>query len=310
MFKITKKAIILGIIIIISFSGILNLQAENNIPNLGKLDIHNNQSLMDIRRDVRNSIQIIRSNRCESELPQLRFYRYIVEKDENFWTILSKTNLDMDTLISVNDLSSPGEIKPGSKIFIPNMRGVIFTNSENKRLMDVLNTNNINIRYINAINGQENLNSKPVFIPLAKISQIERSLFMGTGFINPIKNGRRTSSFGDRTDPFNSQRTQFHRGIDIACPVGTEVFAARSGRVIFSGFNGGYGLTVIIQHELGYQTVYGHLSRSLVEVGQRVKGGNLIALSGNTGRTTGPHLHFEVRKDRKPINPDSLLRRR
>jgi len=311
MCKITRK---LSILCIVFFSGIFHLQAENRIPDLGKLDIKSNPTLVNLRKDIRDSLFVIRSNRNESELPQLKFYRYTVGKDENFWTILSKSNLDMDTLISVNDLSSPSEIKAGSRIFIPNMRGTLFSGSDNEKLKNFLKNHSVNIKYVKAVNGineEEGLNSRCVlFIPCTKISQMERSLFLGTGFVNPIKQGRRTSGFGNRKDPFDEQRYQFHKGIDIACPIGTEVFAARSGRVTFSGYNGGYGVTVIIEHELGYQSIYGHLSKPLVKVGQRVKAGSLIALSGNTGRTTGPHLHFEVRKNRKPINPDSLLIRR
>ena len=310
MDKIARKILVLCIIF---FSGIFQLQAENRIPDLGKLDIKNNPTLVNLRKDIRDSLYVIRGNKNASELPQLKFYRYTVGKDENFWTILSKSNLDMDTLISVNDLSSPSEIKAGDRIFIPNMRGTIFSGSDNKKLTDILKIHAVDIKYVEAANG-EDINSlcgkKPLFIPCAKISQMERSLFLGTGFVNPIKQGKRTSGFGNRKDPFDAQRYQFHKGIDIACPIGTEVYASRSGKVTFSGYNGGYGITVIIEHELGYQSIYGHLSKPLVKVGQRVKAGSLIALSGNTGRTTGPHLHFEVRKNRKPVNPDSLLIRR
>jgi len=309
--KFVKNLLIFSIIF---FSGVFNLQAENRIPNLGNLDLRSNQTLINLRKDVINSLQTVRSNRCESELPPLRFYRYTVERGETFWTILSKTNLDMDTLISVNDLSSPYEIKPGATIFIPNMRGIIFSDFQNTNLTDVLRQNRISLRYVKAVNGHtgehENINSLPLFIPCAQISQTERSLFLGTGFVSPIQNGRVTSGFGDRQNPFDRQRTQFHKGIDIACPIGTRVHAARSGEVVFSGWKGGYGKTVIIQHELGYQSIYGHLSKSLVRVGQRVRTGSVIALSGNTGRTTGPHLHFEVRKNKQPINPNRLLRTR
>ena len=307
MTEILRKISILGIVF---FSGIFHLQAENSIPDLGKLDLKNNQILIDLRKDVRDSLYVIRSNRSEAELPKLKFYKYTVGKDENFWTILAKSNLDMDTIISVNDLSSPNEIKPGDKIFMPNMRGTILSDFDSKKLAATLNVHGVNIKYAIAANGEENFNSKPLFIPCTKISQVERSLFLGTGFVNPIKNGKRTSGFGNRKDPFDSQRYQFHQGIDIACKISTEVYAARSGKVTFTGYNGGYGMTVIIEHELGYQSIYGHLSKPLVKAGQKVKAGSLIALSGNTGQTTGPHLHFEVRKNKKPINPDSLLIRR
>jgi len=91
--------------------------------------------------------------------------------------------------------------------------------------------------------------------------------------------------------------------------MGTRVHAARSGEVVFSGYEDGYGNLVIIEHEFGYRSYYGHLSKSLVKNGQQVKPGETIALSGNTGRSTGPHLHFEIRKNGRALNPMTFLKR-
>ena len=113
----------------------------------------------------------------------------------------------------------------------------------------------------------------------------------------------------EEENPFNRKRMQFHSGVDIACRMRTKVFAARDGKVIFAGYKGGYGRLVIVKHEHGYHTYYGHLSKTIVKPGQKVPRGKLIALSGNTGRTTGPHLHFEVRKRGRPVNPGTLLRK-
>ena len=138
---------------------------------------------------------------------------------------------------------------------------------------------------------------------------MERSLFLGTGFGNPLKGGKKTSGFGTRRDPF-SNRMEFHRGIDIACEPGTPIHAARKGTVVSCGYEGGYGLLVVIRHSHDYYSYYGHLSRIRVKQGDQVNAGDLIALSGNTGRSTGPHLHFEVRKGEKAINPGILLKMR
>ncbi len=118
--------------------------------------------------------------------------------------------------------------------------------------------------------------------------------------------GKLTSSFGMRIDPIDG-KYRHHNGIDIAVPEGTPVRAAMSGKVIYSGYSKGYGNCVIIEHENGLQTVYGHNSKNLVKVGDRVTQETVVALSGSTGRVTGPHLHFEVRKDGKPVNPIALL---
>lgn len=118
--------------------------------------------------------------------------------------------------------------------------------------------------------------------------------------------GRITSKFGNRRDPF-TRRIQFHQGIDIANSSGTSIKAAAKGTVIFAGRNGGYGRTVIIDHGNGYKTLYAHNRDLLVKKGERVEKGQVIAKMGSSGRSTGVHLHFEIHKNNKPIDPLSLV---
>ena len=129
---------------------------------------------------------------------------------------------------------------------------------------------------------------------------------LGTGrMIWPVK-GRISSNFGWRMHPILKKK-KFHSGLDLAVASGTEVMAADSGRVLVSGWNGGYGYFIAIDHGNGISTAYGHNSRLLVNEGDIVTKGQTIALSGSTGLSTGPHLHFEVRKDGKPVNPIPFL---
>ncbi len=107
--------------------------------------------------------------------------------------------------------------------------------------------------------------------------------------------------------PAEKDQMQFHKGLDIAVAYGSPVKCAASGKVIFAGVKGGYGNCVIIEHSNGLATLYGHLSEVLVETNDRVKVGQIIAKSGNTGRSTGPHLHYEVHKNNQPINPRLFL---
>jgi len=115
-----------------------------------------------------------------------------------------------------------------------------------------------------------------------------------------------TSGFGYRRSPFG-WGTDFHSGLDIAAPMGSPVSATADGKVIFAGWKGAYGRMVMIDHENGFVTVYGHNSKLVVSMGQRVKKGEIIAYIGSTGRSTGPHVHYEIRKDGKPINPRRYL---
>jgi len=119
-----------------------------------------------------------------------------------------------------------------------------------------------------------------------------------TGFI--------TSGFGMREHPIY-KRTLFHAGTDFSAPVGTKVMATADGTVAFSGFDKGYGKKVVINHANGYQTVYAHLSKAVIRQGQRVERGDLIAFSGNTGVSTGPHLHYEVHKNNVQVNPTAFF---
>lgn len=117
----------------------------------------------------------------------------------------------------------------------------------------------------------------------------------------PVENGVITSGVGLRVDPFGSGKLVFHRGIDIAVPVGSPVRATRKGRIVFAGPRSGYGSTVIIEHANGDRTLYGHNSIVRVQPGDVVESGTVVAFSGNTGRSTGPHVHFEQLPSGRPI---------
>lgn len=119
-------------------------------------------------------------------------------------------------------------------------------------------------------------------------------------FINPFSAGRRTSLYGWR-------RSGFHTGLDLAGPIGSPIVAADGGTVTLARWNGGYGYCVIIDHGNGYQTLYGHCSKLLVSVGQKVAQGEQIAKVGSTGNSTGPHCHWEVRINGKTVNPASYI---
>lgn len=121
-------------------------------------------------------------------------------------------------------------------------------------------------------------------------------------YIKPISGGRLSSGFGKRSAPTKGAST-YHKGVDWATPTGTPVYASCGGTVAKAGWGSGYGYVVYINHEDGKQTRYGHLSKVLVSVGQSVKQGDKIALSGNTGVSTGPHLHFEILVNGVQVNP-------
>lgn len=131
---------------------------------------------------------------------------------------------------------------------------------------------------------------------------VERGTKIPPSFIRPISGGRTSSPFGKRTAPKKGAST-YHKGIDWAIPTGTSVKASCGGTVTKAGWGSGYGYVVYIRHENGMETRYAHLSKVLVKAGDSVRQGQVIAKSGNTGISTGPHLHFEILKNGTAVNP-------
>ena len=157
----------------------------------------------------------------------------------------------------------------------------------------------------------------PFIVPVPQIRSVSKILLLisiiqvttlsGTARADlglPVS-GPITSGVGLRIDPFGSGKLVYHRGIDIAVPVGTPVLAVRKGRVIFAGERRGYGGTVIVEHDNGDRTMYGHNSLVRVTPGEVVELGAVLAFSGNTGRSTGPHVHFELTPSGQPVAEQS-----
>jgi murein DD-endopeptidase MepM/ murein hydrolase activator NlpD len=259
-----------------------------------------------IKSDVKTALSAVKGGKSPELIPPLRFFSYKLKKNDTFWKIVSRTTLNIDTVMTVNNLSSPNILKEGDVLYFPNMRGVI-AETKGQTLQALEKTFRVKGEYILSVNRITGLSKPYVFIPCGEVTSLERSLFLGTGFAAPLEKLRRTSNFGMRNDPLTGERS-FHSGVDLGCPVNTPVFAARAGKVVFTGYKGEYGQLVILEHTHGYYSYYGHLSKIRVRRGDRVTANSCIAMSGNTGRTTGPHLHFEIRKNERPVNPVIVLR--
>jgi murein DD-endopeptidase MepM/ murein hydrolase activator NlpD len=119
--------------------------------------------------------------------------------------------------------------------------------------------------------------------------------------------GSITSRFGSRENPFDGSGVETHKGLDIRAPYGAPVKAMAKGEVEFAGTRGGFGNCIMLKHGNGFETLYGHLSKILVNVGQHIEIGQQIGNIGSTGRSTGPHLHYEVHRNGQKINPESFL---
>jgi murein DD-endopeptidase MepM/ murein hydrolase activator NlpD len=159
------------------------------------------------------------------------------------------------------------------------------------------------------ISDQRDIDSdvRDVFIEKREVFNVYEDKNKDLNFINPLKKLAVTSNWGGRVDPINGEINSDHNGIDLAASLGTRVYSPESGVVRTVGWLKGYGKSIIIDHGSGYSTRYAHLSKYKVKVGDTVVQGDFIARTGNTGRSTGPHLHYEVRYEEKPLDPVEFL---
>jgi murein DD-endopeptidase MepM/ murein hydrolase activator NlpD len=157
---------------------------------------------------------------------------------------------------------------------------------------------------------------KPVLAPVQSVvaptprieSHVEPAAAAGSPTVRTV-DGHVTSNFGWRRDPFTGQ-SRFHRGVDLAAVYGEDVQAARGGRVVFSGGQGGYGNTVVLEHPDGTRSRYAHLSATLVSAGDAIDAGKPVGRAGHSGRATGTHVHFEVTTaDGRPVAPDAWIKK-
>lgn len=254
---------------------------------------HSDPEIKQMRSEVTENLRAI----ADGHAPAIKWRRYRLSDKDTFFKVMARTVLNHDTISSVNRLASLWDLNKGDEWLLPNVRGIAVYGKRsavakkfNRKLDDLI-----------AVPGQENF----WFITGLHFDASEKEFFNLKAFIHPVE-GRITSGFGVRKDPF-TEKHKFHKGIDIACSIGTPVVASAEGTVVFAGSKKGYGKTIIVEHRNGYRTLYGHLSKYSVKAGAKVKQGQKIALSGMTGRATGPHLHFEVRRQGQPERPNFHL---
>jgi len=269
------------------------------IELLKNLD-YENEVLKKLRSEVKFNLRVSKSKSQSDDYIPLEFYKYTVVQGDNFFRIMARTGMNIDTISSVNALSSPQDIRVGMTLLIPNMRGVYDTENlaeselSRGKLAEKYSMPNHLIIF--------DKRRDEWFVPGKTLGKIEKSFFYGLAFHPPLNEGYLTSGFGHRLDPFTKKKT-FHGGLDIAASKGTDVIASADGEVIFMGRKGGYGKLIVVKHIMGYETRYGHLDKMSVSLGDHVKKGQKIGSVGNTGRATGYHLHYEVRRFQKNEKP-------
>lgn len=226
---------------------------------------------------------------------------HTVKKNEDIKSIAKKYRTDVSTIRGINNLESV-ILKPEQKVFVINKKGHIHTVKSGDTIETIAKKYKVSDETILLANGFDDFEEPEIgdkiFIPGVKIQFAD--------FLWPVLNCRITSRFGLRRHPIFRDR-RFHEGLDLARWYGAPIRASSDGKVIFVGRQPGYGKTVTIIHKNGFSTKYGHLRTYFVKKGQYIKAGQFIGKMGSTGYSTGPHLHFEVRKHNRPMNPLKYL---
>lgn len=235
--------------------------------------------------------------------PDLVFYLYVARSSFDLFSLAARLNLPYETLATLNRLDRARTIVPGERLLVPSAPG-LFVREKPSSDLDYL------LSYRGGAAGESISLSGAAeglrFYRGERFNAEERALFLGLLFRFPLPHATLTSGFGMRVNPVTGH-TAMHHGIDLAAPLGTEVYAVRDGKVSATGVDSLLGQYIILDHDGGLQTVYGHLSLRLVRLNERVESGMIIGHVGSTGQSTGPHLHFEVRDHGKAENPESLI---
>jgi len=245
----------------------------------------------------------------EFVVPSLKLVPYRVRRGDSLFGIARKFNVSSDAIITANELKNAYNLQIGIQLSIPSTSGIFYTVKKGDSLFEISKRYGVAVNSIADINDLDSSvirAGKRLFIPGGTLSAWERASAIGEVFKSPVR-GRITSRMGFRVDPFTKRRA-YHAGVDIANKLGSPVNASQFGRVLFAGYRGNYGKTVIIVHPQGYRTLYAHLDKVMVKRGQTVQQGDRIGSLGTTGRSTGPHLHFEIHQHGKLVDPLKVVR--
>jgi murein DD-endopeptidase MepM/ murein hydrolase activator NlpD len=234
---------------------------------------------------------------------------YRVKKGDSVSKIAAAHSLSLDAVIASNNISNARRLREGETLRIPNMDGIPYVVKKGDSLSGISQSLGVPMKAILDANDLQRdviTAGQMIFIPGARMRSEDLKLALGELFIYPLKGARLSSPFGWRHDPISGAR-RHHAAIDLAAPAGTTIKAAMDGKVSSVGFNSTYGKYIILSHGSEYQTLYAHLNQVSVKQGDRVNQGVKIGEVGSTGYSTGPHLHFAIYKNGRPVNPLDFL---
>jgi murein DD-endopeptidase MepM/ murein hydrolase activator NlpD len=236
----------------------------------------------------------------------LAIFSYRRRTGEDLFSLNARLNLPYDTLVTLNAAASRAEFDGLARVLVPSRPGLFVSDPPATALEDMMLSSRAGLVCERIVVQRGGGTAGLWFFPGESFNAVERAYFLQILYDFPIVRGKITSRYGSRADPFTGENA-FHSGIDIGAAAGTAVHAARDGSVAEVGTNPVLGTYVVITHPGGWQTVYGHLSSAAVSVGAKVALGAVVGAVGSTGKATGPHLHFEVRRKGSAVDPFPLL---
>jgi murein DD-endopeptidase MepM/ murein hydrolase activator NlpD len=303
--KIFLRALVIVAIVIILFGNIITALLKNRIEvNPESYIMRDGFPLFTSERDY---IKLLRSYPYDIGT-EIKFHK--MKRGESYWDVSKLYNISIDTIIASNPFLKTLLAKEGIEIVIPSDEGVLvaiddsgdvprmaallgekepITRDYKHFIFDILSLDDIRFIFFK--------DAKPIIV-----SSWLQQLYNICRFFQPPIKGRYTSLYGNRYDPLFKQLS-FHNGVDIVSRMGTPIYPVTDGIVSSVGWLDGYGLAIIIQHANGYISMYGHCLSIRVKKGDLVNKKTVIGQVGSTGRSTGPHLHFSMRRHGRTINP-------
>ena len=292
---------------------------KNRLPQLDSLQsylyIEDGESKKQIKNEQFNQYSTIVEDNSKAVMagrePEFLFFKYKVAERFTVLELCARCNINYDTIITLNSIASKDDVIKGETLIIPTVQGLFIPLDKCHNAIETLlqqnykNQNLTNPALYFTIEGRSF-----VFLQGERLSPTERAFYLDSSLRLPLDENSFyvSSEFGSRKNPLSGQ-IKNHNGIDLAAEEGTPVYAVKDGDVAYTVSNDQtFGNYIILSHDLGKQSsVYAHLSKIFVEQYSFVKKGTIIGLVGHTGMATGDHLHFEIRKGGKALNPREKL---
>ena len=289
-------------ILLLCFSGATLLFAD--YPVIEQLDSFYDSGYRQQQQDVE---LFYKSRGSSDRYPELLIFQYRLKEKDTLFSLASSFNITYETIATLNNMDDPDDWPSGGIILIPNMPGVFVNIRPRSDFQDFVsgNTRSISVKEPVTVFFHDNTFSYE-FYPGDVFQNDERRFFLGGFFHVPLKNYSISSRFGYRIHPITGEWS-LHSGLDYDTAEGQDVYPAGSGVVSETGYSSIYGYYILIDHERNLTTMYAHLSEISANKGDKVSISDIIGKTGNSGMSTGPHLHFEIRKDGQPVNPELYL---